>query len=147
MHSARLDEQELALQILDIVTLRPEIELCYVGILEKCFEILEGKNAETPQGNSDPVPALLAQVWANQPFMNHEDSDDSSVSVAEEAEHGEDVVAPGAEEAEESDSETEESLVSEESEDLGQKPPRLRLREILFFAEKVEIFKVRYGKL
>jgi len=42
-HGANIDPQELAFQIVDIVTLRPEIELCYMGIGTKCFEILETK--------------------------------------------------------------------------------------------------------
>ena len=33
--------REAALQVLDIVALRPELELCYLGIQTQCFEILE----------------------------------------------------------------------------------------------------------
>ncbi|KAG9884207.1 hypothetical protein KCU94_g18338, partial [Aureobasidium melanogenum] len=37
------DTRELALQVVDIVALRPELSLCYLGIMKKCFEILEQK--------------------------------------------------------------------------------------------------------
>jgi hypothetical protein len=157
VHATRLDAQELALQILDIVTLRPEIELCYIGILSKCFEILEGKNAEAAVGiggitDFPSTPLLPVSTWNNIPFLNHEDSDESSVvSATEDGEDGDDAIDAVGDEAEGdaqgSDSEAGESDASEESEDIGPKGPRLRLREILFFAEKVEIFKVRHGTI
>ncbi|KAA8613306.1 hypothetical protein PtrSN002B_004175 [Pyrenophora tritici-repentis] len=42
-HGSNIDPRELAYQILDIVHLRPEIELCYMGLSTKCFEILENR--------------------------------------------------------------------------------------------------------
>ena len=42
-HGNNIDPRELAYQILDIVHLRPEIELCYMGLTHKCFEILENR--------------------------------------------------------------------------------------------------------
>ena len=45
-----VDTKELALQIVDIVVLRPEIQLCYIGIVKKCFEILEQRPG---QGDND----------------------------------------------------------------------------------------------
>ncbi|CAK4030738.1 hypothetical protein AC578_5764 [Lecanosticta acicola] len=79
VHGANVDPRELALQIVDIVALRPEVELCYMGIANKCFEILEnGREGE----------ALAEKI-------------------------------------------------------VG----RLRLREILFYDDKVAIFKARHGRL
>ena len=40
-HGGNLDIQETALHVVDIVSLRPEMELCYMAIGGKCFEILE----------------------------------------------------------------------------------------------------------
>jgi hypothetical protein len=45
VHSAP-DARDMALQILDIITLCPQVEICYMGILNKCFEVLENRNAE-----------------------------------------------------------------------------------------------------
>lgn len=42
-HGNNIDPRELALQIVDIVHLRPEVEICYIGIYTKCFEILENR--------------------------------------------------------------------------------------------------------
>ncbi|KAF8424869.1 hypothetical protein EV426DRAFT_71332, partial [Tirmania nivea] len=38
--------KEMALQIVDVVSLRNEVEICYVGIMKKCFELLEGRDAD-----------------------------------------------------------------------------------------------------
>ncbi|SPQ19301.1 1de2fdfa-27ad-4fe8-801b-7844a025643e [Thermothielavioides terrestris] len=53
------DPRELALQLVDIITLRPDIRLCYIGVGPKCFEILEstepartGKRGSRPNSNS-----------------------------------------------------------------------------------------------
>ena len=45
VHGSNVDPRELALQIVDIVALRPEVELCYMGIANKCFEILENRRS------------------------------------------------------------------------------------------------------
>ena len=36
--------KEMALQVVDVVSLRNEVEICYVGIMKKCFELLEGRD-------------------------------------------------------------------------------------------------------
>ncbi|KAK4127096.1 hypothetical protein N657DRAFT_191171 [Parathielavia appendiculata] len=46
------DPRDLALSIVDIVALRPEIRLCYVGIGAKCFEILESREDMTKVGSA-----------------------------------------------------------------------------------------------
>jgi hypothetical protein len=56
-----MDAKELALQLIDIVTLRPEIQLCHVGILTKCFQI-EPKPHERSPGRS---PAAFGNAAAN----------------------------------------------------------------------------------
>ncbi|KAF1812720.1 hypothetical protein P152DRAFT_347599 [Eremomyces bilateralis CBS 781.70] len=38
-----IDGRELAMQVLDVVALRPEVEIVFVGIANKCFEVLEEK--------------------------------------------------------------------------------------------------------
>ena len=129
------------MQILDIVTLRPEIELCYIGILAKCFEILEGKSAEAVAAST--ASPELPLPWNNIPFLNHEESEDSSVTSGETEEEAE-VAEEDADEAYASESDSSLSDTSAVSE-IAVQAPRLRLREILFFAEKVEIFKVRHG--
>ena len=45
-HPVHRDSKELALQILDIVTIRPDVGISYVGMQNKCYEILEGKRGD-----------------------------------------------------------------------------------------------------
>ncbi|KAK8236093.1 hypothetical protein IWZ00DRAFT_107517 [Phyllosticta capitalensis] len=47
-HGNNIDPRELAMQIVDIITLRPEVEICYMGIQNKCFEVLENKIVASP---------------------------------------------------------------------------------------------------
>ncbi|KAL8839198.1 MAG: hypothetical protein Q9170_001847 [Blastenia crenularia] len=55
-----VNAKELALQVLDIVAIVPNMELCYLGISTKCFEILEGvhdDDAGTSLHESSATPA------------------------------------------------------------------------------------------
>jgi hypothetical protein len=136
-----LDPRELALQIVDIVALRPEVEICYMGIANKCFEILENRR-----------PSMLLDPYSDRPEshldMHHPGHEDDE-GIVEEEQIDEEV-----EQDEEEDAETEsedDDDEDEESDDedgtVSRKGPRLRLREILFYDDKVAIFKARHGKL
>lgn len=95
------------MQIINIVSLRPEMELCYVGMMNKCFEILE---THPPRYKADaagdeqsepaiaPIPAISTAAWmtqvaSNLSMNNHPsphpvvvEDEDSEGSDAEEAE-------------------------------------------------------------
>ncbi|OQO12491.1 hypothetical protein B0A48_03133 [Cryoendolithus antarcticus] len=151
VHGASVDPRELASQIVDIVALRPEVELCYMGIANKCFEILETRKDHDSRNES-------------RLGVGRDQDNDASGSGAEDAEddgdeddedEGDD---EGEEEAgEETESDVEESGDGEDSESesegsvgvggKGSGPARLRLREILFYDDKVAVFKARHGRL
>lgn len=188
------DPRELALQIVDIVTLRPEIELCYVGIASKCFEILEAKahahdnsstssaaggisghvvsndgavgasfpyqplgglNAATTTGTNVNLPGTGT---ANEPLILDEDDDVAD----EDDDEDDDGLAPGLgmqpdDDVTQSESEDEFQFDDGDSDDEwadgdeasgeGHCASRLRLREILFYDDKVAVFKARHGRL
>ncbi|KAL4887195.1 hypothetical protein BJY04DRAFT_213149 [Aspergillus karnatakaensis] len=139
-HFARpshLDLKELAMQVLDIVTLRPEISLSYVGIQNKCFELLEGKGnefefAETDEAHSEGfVPG--AENWPGSD-TNEEDSDDDEEDAPDS--HSD------------LSSEDRRSLDDDDASDFDSRPRvSFRLREILFYDDKIAIFKGRHGVL
>lgn len=151
VHGTNLDPRELALQIVDIVALRPEVELCYMGIANKCFEILENRKGA--------VDGWGAVVDASHPDSHGHDVDDGveSDDVDEVDEDDEDGVDADAEDGEDetvssegSDSEDDvsESGWSDEGGVAGGKGKlKLRLREILFYDDKVAVFKARHGRL
>ncbi|KAJ0161679.1 hypothetical protein CTA2_5820 [Colletotrichum tanaceti] len=161
------DARELALQLVDIITLRPEIQLCYVGISTKCFEILESKPVEENGASTTSITTDHA-VTGHDSGIDGEDeeedeedgTDDETASQVDEEtseEEGEDDDTP-ASAVDVEDSQSEASAAAQDSDDdddddsirdadCNHSRPRLRLREILFYDDKVAIFKARHGRL
>ena len=162
---------------MDIVALRPEIELCYLGIASKCFEILENRH---DCADSRPVSRPTSQlggaflptnavgtIVGGPPVTGSEDEDDDDQDADDAAEDDDDVEEPVVvvEEDDTTESEIEESgdVDDEDDEDVDDNDDtdsefdgsdngkstaaRLRLREILFYDDKVAIFKARHGRL
>lgn len=128
-HISNFACRELANQILNTVILRPEVELCYVGIMTKCFEILEGPSDE-PDPPEPEAPAPAAGGAPPPPEQESEDEDESEVDEDEEEELDDDEGAD--------DSESDSGFAEEEKSKTG-----IRLREILFYDDKVEVFRAR----
>ncbi|KAL2819683.1 hypothetical protein BJX63DRAFT_428468 [Aspergillus granulosus] len=139
VHAIHPELKELALQVLDIVTLRPEINLSYVGIQNKCYEIMEGKGDEYDLGNNDVthsegfVPG--AETWTGSD-TNDEDSDDGDEGSTIDS-HSE------------LSSDDRRSLDDDDGSEYDYDRPCVsyRLREILFYDDKIAIFKARHGVL
>ncbi|KAJ9609194.1 hypothetical protein H2200_006966 [Cladophialophora chaetospira] len=146
--------REAALQVLDIVALRPELELCYLGIQSQCFEILEyasARKGSSPNdlpgdeiGHDNPGTTHQNAPSHNPPHNHHDDSHD------DEPEHGDghddsdfDAVS---DEADDLSDEGEGNEMGGASGANGQRPT-WRLREILFYDDKISIFKARHGRL
>ena len=178
VHGNNLDSQELALQVLDIVSLRPELELCYLGIQTKCFEILEYAGNEkfsntfpdvAAGGPSSPMTSSMSTESDepdsddNVPHNNHHHhhyhhhhphhhnhhnnttNPHTSTTVA-----NDDASDPSFSASEDDDDEEEENEAEDsESEDSNRpkKGKHFKLREILFYDDKVSIFKARHGRI
>ncbi|KAI4109806.1 MAG: hypothetical protein LQ339_001590 [Xanthoria mediterranea] len=148
-HGHHLDMKELALQVMDIVTLRPEVELCYLGISNKCFEILEGKY------NDDATVSFpRSETGATSPQGSISGSDEESEEEDDDEDDHDDLdqhpTASGPQHNGNSDSGDEsfgESDVDSEGEERREREPNMKLREILFYDEKITIFKARHAKL
>jgi len=139
-HITQFAPRELANQILNTVILRPEIELCYVGIWNKCFEVLEGTTeeaegpeVEVPGGVHDPMHSSIGNPPPPPDDSEDEETDDE---LDEESEAGS-----------EEDIESVATLSDEEQD--GPEVPKtwIRLREILFYDDKVAVFRARNAKL
>ena len=134
-HQIHRDSKELALQILDIVSIRPEVGINYVGIQSKCYEILErrsgDKDEEFDESESSHVPPSGEELSGSENEEEPDGDDDSSVESQS---------ILSAEEA-----------ASSDDEDSGSEALRpnagFRLREILFYDDKITIFKARHGVL
>jgi hypothetical protein len=145
-----IDPRELAMQILDIVHLRPEIEICYMGISTKCFEILENRPSNydlRPDGSQEadgPTGGMGGQGYTpHDPIMLSDDESEATEDDEEDELDGGD--------GEETTSETSEDGRDDSDDDSflqdDRKGPRLRIREILFYEEKVETLRARHGTL
>ncbi|GAQ07053.1 hypothetical protein ALT_4374 [Aspergillus lentulus] len=129
--------KELALQILDIVTIRPEVGIGYIGIQSKCYEIVESKRGnkdddldDTDDSHSEGfVPG--GGPW---PASDMNESED---------EYGMDSVMESSSEL----SDYGASSDDESSSDCTRSRMTFKLREILFYDDKISIFKARHGVL
>lgn len=140
-----------------VIALRPEIELCYLGIITKCFEILENRNhGKSRLANHDRHigPGGIGE------------SDDSSDADSDETDDDHDEEGDGTDsdsglqpaandildDSEDAGSDTGADSAGDTDDDMsrnpkGKKTPRFRLREILFYDDKISIFKARHGRL
>lgn len=141
IHGVNIDPRELALQVVDIVALKPEVELCYMGIATKCFEILENRcDYDGRSENHLPLSSGLEDGGSDEDEDDDEGADDVD-DEDEDDDHDHDTESEGSEsESPDTDSE------DEQSSDRGA-VAKLRLREILFYDDKVAIFKARHGRL
>ncbi|KAK0730796.1 hypothetical protein B0H67DRAFT_562924 [Lasiosphaeris hirsuta] len=172
------EPRELAHQIADIITLRPEIRMCYVGIGAKCFEILEARDtgsSSMTSGASSPVAAAedgpasqpngssangngtmpVDQGNQGEDTSDEDDDEDEEAADADDSEDTDDddhTPTTATSDPDETQSDNEAPADEDDSDDDGFIEPdrgcvKLRLREILFYDDKVAIFRARHGKL
>jgi hypothetical protein len=142
VHGRNLDSRELALQILDIAALRPDLQICYLGIQAKCFEILETKP------NDNDIPDVIngpQDGMGGESDVDSEEDDDDNDNTASTSNPAVDGDGTDSESYfdHHADSDEENGYVPSEDKNAVQ----LKLREILFYDDKVSIFKARHGRL
>jgi hypothetical protein len=159
-HISDFESKEMAQQIVNTVILRPEVELCYVGVLNKCFELLEDGGPDDPETEPDihsttaqHAPPGATGVPGSPPIgmtvvpiaINSEDEDsDAEEEDDDDEEDGEDGDETDTDEV------AGDKYLSDDEDWTGKstdKGARVRLREILFYDDKVAVFRARHGKL
>jgi hypothetical protein len=136
------------MQILDIVHLRPEIQLIYAGISVKvcfvvshvrrntkilqCFEILENRPSNYDL-RSDGLDVSDDHVATNDGLLSDDESeatedDDDDIGAADAVDESSSEVSYD----DQDDSDGDDSYSGD-----GQKAPKLKLREIMYYEEKV----------
>ena len=144
VHGRNLDSRESALQVLDVVALRPELELCYLGIQTKCFEILEYAAGHKPSVSDLASASHGSGVGGD----SEDDSDNEEGGPHSSSEHGgEEIGSEVSSTREEGDLDEDEEQDGEVDRYSRRKAKVFKLREILFYDDKVSIFKARHGKL
>lgn len=152
------DPRDVAMSVLDIISLRPEIELCYLGVEKKCFEILEYKSSVLRRTPSGPNNSGTIGITTHITVEDEEDEDHDDGGAAHHIDHFS-TEHSADEDADNWDFNSQASSNLEESEDEDFEDPErashrdrkipstFRLREILFYDDKISIFKARHGKL
>ena len=144
--AARSESRELAMQVLDTVTLHPELELCYLGIHSKCFEILEVAPGYRPPSSDLSSNSYDAEAHGDDDDDDDSDDDDADVfhspTLAATAQSG----GYPDDESEWSSSQGGDSD-DEYIDPTARAAKQFKLRAILFYDDKVSIFKARHGRL
>ena len=143
-----LNVRDLAMGVVDVVTLRPEVELCYLGISTKCFEILEKKHKAKRKDSTISAMAASSED-------TDEDSGNDDYNPSEDDDEDDDgglptpvTSSPVAVTAEDDAADDDDAISSdEEVEGPAVKKLKYKLREILFYDDKISIFKARHGRL
>ena len=139
-HHIYTDPKELALQILDVVSIRPDVGITYLGIQSKCYEILEKRNGDKDDefdGSDSSHSGVLQPSGGDMTESENDDDSDEDIQIGNTVET-QSVLS--ADEADLSDGEDSES-------DISKPQTTFRLREILFYDDKITIFKARHGVL
>lgn len=151
VHGRNLDSRELALQIVDVVALRPELELCYLGIQTKCFEILEYAAGHKPSGSDLASASHGSGINGGGSDDDSDDADGAHQHQHPSSDHGgigEDGGSEIGSAREEGDSDGDDEERSENGRYTRSKMAKVfKLREILFYDDKVSIFRARHGRL
>jgi cobalamin biosynthesis protein CobT len=149
-HSRPMPEtKELALQIVDVISLRREIRLAYVGLKDMCFEIAEVEHSNSAghrsqDNNNNHSPFVDDADHSNGNSEGDEQTDDDD----DEDDDDNDLFVDGEDDfAEEASDDAQSEADSFIAEAANRPLPRLRLREILYYDDKVELFRARHGKL
>ncbi|KAF8438286.1 hypothetical protein BGX38DRAFT_1273677 [Terfezia claveryi] len=153
--------KEMALQVVDVVSLRNEVEICYVGIMKKCFELLEGRDADVDGVGDGIGMAELGDEEEDEDGGSDEDEDEDEdlINLQGEGEDEDEEVMDEDELEEEGGAGghawggtgvKDEDGGDDVVERGGSRPERdvkVQLREILFYDDKVSVFKARGGSL
>lgn len=120
-----------------------------MGLSTKCFEILENRpsNYDLRHDGLHLGDGSGAGYVVHDPMMSDDESEATEDEDEEDLDGG--IGPPG--EGEETDSEASEEGHEDSDDDSflhdTQKGPKLRVREILFYEERVEAFRRRHGVL
>lgn len=149
VYGHQLNAKELALQLVDVVAIRPEIELCYMGFSSTCFELLENRHLDEPSWSRFDTSTAPAHAGPGGVDVTDENTDDDEDND-DEPNNSSPAVDPALEDPDDSGSDLADGSNGDSDEDLSaseKQRPTLKLREILFYDDKVSIFKARHGRL
>ena len=150
-YGGSLDLKEFAMSAIDVVALRPEVELCYLGIKEKCYEILESKTIKKSKDGAGSSSANAGGGESDDDDdaeIQHDHSDDDDDDDDDDSEDEDSAPVTPATQTQGMDSDIDPITEDDEPDPNGSGTKiKLKLREILFYEDRISIFKARHGRL
>ncbi|CAK7271294.1 hypothetical protein SEPCBS119000_004530 [Sporothrix epigloea] len=166
-----ISKYDLAMQVADIATLRPEFPLCFVALFDKCYEVIETHGSDSPGGDADVMGNGGVVHEAGAGGVAIDESSDTASSLSDDEGEDDDAGSEGdfdgaiggnvgangmhavlsaghdsdADLSDSGDSNRDSQLLDDELPES--RPLQLRLREIFFYDDKVAIFKARHARL
>ena len=139
--------REAAMGAMDVVAIRPDVQLCYLAIRNKCFEILEKK--QKPKSSTHGAATDDADSDNDSDEHDSNDEDDDSDGSGDPSTTPVPAPAPA---PHDDDSEADHTPDTDDEDDArssssGGRKVKYKLREILFYDDKISIFKARHGRL
>lgn len=154
--------KEMAWQVLDVVTLRPEVGICYVAVGSNCFELLEeDEEGDDPEDEDEPTVDVYEydddgegdedgdEGEDEEEFHDAADGGPSSGSLDWLKDDGDTSLESGGLSGEDEGglSPSSGSKGGKGSGKSQQQQTRIRIQEILFYEDRVAIFRARAGRL
>ena len=140
--------KEAAMGAVDVVAIRPDVQLCYLGIRNKCFEILEKKQKLKSSTQGAATDDADSDDDTDEHDSNDEDNDSDGSADPSTATAPAPAPVPhdhdsDADHTPDTDDEADDGCSSS----TGGRKVKYKLREILFYDDKISIFKARHGRL
>ena len=149
-YGVSLNVRDFALSAIDVVALRPEVQLCYLGIKDKCFEILEVKGSKKSKDRNGSASGNTGGGETDDEDdteIHHDDGDDDDDDDDHDSED-EDPATLTPSQSQGMDSDIDAVTEDDEPDLIGAgNKIKLKLREILFYEDRISIFKARHGRL
>lgn len=127
------------------MSLRPEIQLCYLALEDSCFQLIENRNdTQSTRPNLYDLDAMdiddASEV--NETENEENDNDDITDNDAPTVQPAEDPTEADSDDADEETDYQDEDVSEEEKEE-----PPVTVRQILFYDSMVSIFNARHGEI
>ena len=140
--------KEAAMGAVDVVAIRPDVQLCYLGIRNKCFEILEKRHKPKSSTQGAATDDADSDDDSDEHDSNDEDNDSDGSGDPSTAPAPAPAPAPHDDDSEaDYTPDTDDEDIGGHSSSTGGRKVKYKLREILFYDDKISIFKARHGRL
>ncbi len=144
-YSKHLKIGDLTSQIVDLIAIRPEIQLSYLGLEDSCFQLIENMHS-TQSRRATGFDSETMDIDDNSDFNESESEENDDEDMTDD-----DVPGPlpsdDPTDAYSGDGEDGAEDSEEDLSELEREEPAIKIRQILFYDSMVSVFKARHGDI